>query len=293
VNLLAGTSGAGKSAFLAFLARQFRRSSSVLGVDLPLAPYLAYVGVGKSGGADWLEREDLDIPSYCLDDDAAFKKRKLRTKVDRIAILAECLAKVCPDARTFPPGSLVFVDAFSPFLGGNLLDHDACMVACMEVRELCQQMGRVALLGTMPAVKFKADRKQNYLRLQDHMLGSVALQSFSDTQMFLATPDENKSRFWKLLWTPRHAPAAIFDLKRDGEGRFVSGEDVPNTPNAVSWVVDAVASAVQGTLEFATLLKIAIERDCSRKTLQRLLNRELEAGRLVKTSHGVYRTAQP
>jgi len=153
VNLLAGTSGVGKTAFLALLAKLLSHQAPVFGVapTLPSPPYQAYIGTNRSwvhSSAKWFALEGLQgLKHYSLVDDKVFKKRRMRTKADRLAILEECLAKVSPKGG-FPTGSLVYVDSLSLFLGGNLLDADSTAVALLEVRELCQQHNEVAVRAT-------------------------------------------------------------------------------------------------------------------------------------------------
>lgn len=288
VNLLAGTSGVGKTAFLAFLAKQLQHQAPVFGVEPSLSspPYQAYIGTNRSwkhSSSKWFNLEGVTLPHYSLVDDAAFKKRRMRGKADRLAVLTECLHKVSPDGKSFPPGALVYVDSLALFLGGNLLDSDAVAVALLEVRELCQDLGHVSLIGTMDASKPKSDKKQGYARLQDHILGSTSLYTYSDTQMFLAAPEELKTKTYTFLWAPHHSKPRTLALSRDDAGRFLSEETTAIV--AASWIVGALAG---GPLRFVELFKLAVERDLSRKTLQRQLDLEIDSGRVRKVSHGTY-----
>ena len=294
VNLLAGTSGVGKTAFLALLAKLLSHQAPVFGVapSLPQPPYQAYIGANRSwthSSSKWFALEGLQsLKHYSLVDDTTFKKRRMRTKADRLAILEECLAKVAP-AAGFPAGALVYVDSLALFLGGNLLDADATAVALLEVRELCQRLNHVALIGTMDASKPKADKKQGYARLQDHILGSTSLYTYSDTQMFLASPEELKTKHYTFLWAPHHSKSRTFQVSRDDAGRFLSEEISADV--AACWIVGVLANAGLDGLQFIDLFKHAVERDLSRKTLQRQLDREIEAGRVRKVGHGRYALA--
>lgn len=297
INLLAGSSGAGKTALMAMLARQFLRRQPVLGYapTTEAPPYLAYIGTDKSwveSSSRWFELEGVRLKHYCLIDDRTFQKRRLRTKNDRTAIFHEFLNKVTPDGRTFPPGALVFVESIAIFLGGNLLDYDSTAVACMEIRQLLQEMGNAAVIGSVHGGKIKADKKQGYARLQDHILGSAALYGYSDTQMYLASPEELRSRHHVLQVTPHHAPPFRLDLSRDKQGRFLS-EGQPGTPEHHGWVLECFTGAADATLDLATLVKEAVTRECSRSTLKRILESHIEAGRLVKVRHGVYKLLKP
>ncbi len=82
------------------------------------------------------------------------------------------------------------------------------------------------MIGTAHAAKQKADKNERYLRPQDRILGSTALFGYTDTQMYLAAPDETGSKdgVYTFFWNPHHAPPAAFPLTRDSEGRFVIAE---------------------------------------------------------------------
>lgn len=297
VNLLAGSSGVGKTAFMAYLAKLLRAKAPVFGLQPERAPYIAYVGVDKSwrqSSSKWFNLEQLtDIAHYSLSDDKAFKKRRLRTKNDRTAIFQECLLKVSDNGK-FPPGALVFFDPIALFLGGNLLDYDSSAVACMELREVCQELNYVSVLGAVHGGKVKADKKQGYARIQDHILGTAALYGYTDTQFYLASPEELKTKTALLHVSPHHSKPMNLALSREDDGRFCfAGAPQPVAATPASWVVNVLAEAPERTLEFAVLLKEAIDRECSHKKLQRLLNQEIDQGRIERVAHGRYRAVQP
>lgn len=297
INLLAGSSGVGKTVFLAYLARLLQERHALFGVQPEHSPYLAYVGgVDKSwrrSSSKWFGLEGLNIRHYCLADDGAFRKKRLRAKADRTAIFQECLLKVTPDGKTFPPGALVFFDPLSLFLGGNLLDYDTAAVACAEMREVLQDHGHPALLGTVHGGKIKSDKKQGYARLQDHILGTAALYGYSDTQLYLASPEELKTKTSVLYVGPHHAPPQTLNLARELDGRFCfAGAPQPIIPPP-SWIIDVLAKAPERTLEFGALLMEAVDREVGQKKLQRQLAGEITAGRVERVGHGKYRLVRP
>lgn len=297
INLLAGSSGVGKTALLAYLARLLHVRAPLFGVQPESTPYLAYIGLDKSwehSSSRWFALEGLPIRHYCLADDPAFKMRRLRAKNDRITIFHECMAKVTPNGKTFPPGALVLFDPIALFLGGNLLDYDTCAVAAMELREVCEAMGLVTILGTVHGGKMKTDKQQGYVRLQDHILGSAALYGYTDTQLYLAGPEELKTKTAVLHVAPHHCKATSYFLGREADGRFVfaGAPEMLATP-APSWIVKVLAEAPDTTLEFAELLLEAADRDCNRKRLQRLLLQEIAVGRVERVGRGKYRITRP
>ena len=224
INLLAGPPGVGKSALMAWFARQFAANLPIFGQQPSAVPYQAIIAADRSWDNStklWFELEDMgDLPAYSIQDDRAFKKARLRRKQDRVAILQECIYAVSPEGDgKFPRGSLIWVDPLGLFLGGNLLDYDTCLVGCSEIREICLALG-ITIIGTAHASKQKADKREQYLRLQDRILGSAALFGYTDTQMYIASPEEMQTSHYTFLWHPHHAPAELFALERDDHGRF-------------------------------------------------------------------------
>ena len=295
INLLAGSSGAGKTAFLAHLARHLQQQQPIFGVRPSHPGYVAYVGVDKSwarSSSKWFQLEGVQLPHYAMNDDRSFRKSRLRSKQDRVVIFREFLCKVAPDGKTFPAGACVFFDPIALFLGGNLLDYDASAVACLELREVCQELGQVCVVGTVHGGKMKADKKQGYARLQDHILGSAALYGYTDTQLYLAAPEELRTKHALLHVGPHHGPPLQLKFRRGADGRFLSEDEAEAAGvTGPSWVVEALEAAPQRTMTLAELLRVAIDREVSRKTLQRLLDEAIRAGRARRIAHGKYQAA--
>ncbi len=219
VNLLAGAPGAGKTALMAWILTRFRDQLPLFGHQPNPVTKLAVL----CGDRSWTQSTRLwfvlagypDIPAYSLLDDEGFNAKRLRNKRDRITILTEGIDKL-----DLPWGSLLFVDPLALFLGGNILDYDACAVACTEIRQLCRQRG-ITIIGTAHAGKQRADASSRYIRLQDRIAGSTALFGFTDTQMYLASAEELNEDFCVFRWCPHHAPVADFKLRKTKDGLFV------------------------------------------------------------------------
>lgn len=302
INLLAGSSGAGKTALFAMLARCLQDGDPVFGLQPPEpAPYLAYVGLDKSwvrSSSKWFALENVALKHYAVSDDKTFRKKRFRTKNDRTAIFHEFLKRVSPDAQSFPPGSVVFFDPIALFLGGNLLDYDAAAVACLELREVAQEMNHVCVVGAVHGIKMKSDKKQGYARLQDNILGSAALFGYSDTQMYLASAEELKQPHALLQITPHHAPAQTWELSRDAEGRYLFEREVghrpaPKVAQVEEWVKKTLADAPDRTLDFAALLQAGSARGVNRRTLFRVVQVGLSGGWLRRQARGRYLLVLP
>lgn len=284
VNLLAGAPGVGKTALIAWLLTRFRDTLPIFGYLPCPIPRIAFIGADRSWENStrfWFEAAGYaDIPHYSLQDDRAFPPVRLRNRAGRIQILEQCLEKVGP----LPPGSLVVVDPLSLFLGGNLIDYDTCGVACSQIRRLCQDL-QFTLIGTAHSSKQKADRKERYKRLQDNILGSTALFGYTDTQMYLAAPDETGADHYTFLWAPHHKPPEMFPLGRDASGLFVPWED--STAAALEAGLLALIPLIEEGIGFGDLVLAA--EQMSRATVHRILQHFLEVGVVERVGHGRYR----
>lgn len=302
VNLLAGAPGTGKTAFLVYMVQTLQQQRPFFTLPAPSQPiYQAFIGADRSwddSTRKWFDVQGLDadtFPHYSLQDDRKFQKSRLRKKHERIAIFKECLDQVSPTGSgVFPTPSLIYVDPLALFLGGNLLDYDTCLVACSELREICIDKG-ICIVGTAHAAKQKADKKETYLRLQDRILGSAALFGYTDTQLYLASPEETDRSTYTFLWAPHHAKSQMFAMSRDDHGRFVPVDNQPLESTAaagkppkpladVDWLLSLLAEPKKAT----ELVEVGAERSVSRMTVYRRLNALCEQGRVKQVSRGVY-----
>ena len=309
INLLAGAPGTGKSTFCAWLARQVKEKTPLWGREWGEVPWQGVLCADRSWYRStklWFELEGMqEIPAYSMQDDVSFKKQRLRAKHQRISIFESCLDKLAPGPSMglgkgeFPLGALVYVDPLALFLGGNLLDYDTCAVACSELREICLERG-ITVIGTAHASKQKADKRERYLRLQDRILGSAALFGYTDTQMYMASPEEIAQPFYAFLWCPHHAPTATFEFTRKADGRFLPGKEIvekrlgQEQPDFVPEVPDWLQAALDtGNQSFSALIALASANDWSRATLKRRLDDMLRHNLLVQPKHGLYGKPQP
>lgn len=302
VNLLAGAPGTGKTAFLVHMVQTLQQRKPFF--TLPAAPqpiYQAFIGADRSwddSTRKWFDVQGIDadaFPHYSLQDDRKFQKSRLRKKHERIAIFAECLERVSPNGSgEFPSPTLIYVDPLALFLGGNLLDYDTCLVACSELREICIDKG-ICIVGTAHAAKQKADKKETYLRLQDRILGSAALFGYTDTQLYLASPEETDRSTYTFLWAPHHAKSQMFAMTRDDQGRFIpvdgqplestaAGGKAPKPLADVDWLLALLTEPKKAT----ELVEAGEERSVSRMTVYRRLNALVEQGRVRQVARGTY-----
>ena len=293
INLLAGAPGCGKTALLATLLKAFRDGTPIFGHTPKKVSSIAFFGVDRSWDSTrgWFERAGFpDIPYYSLADDAAFVKTRLRRKLERTGILREVLDKFLASGALKPDG-LIAVDPLSLFLGGNLLDYDACAVACLEIRDLLRAR-QLTMIATAHASKQRGE-KDRYVRLQDRILGSAAIFGFSDTQLYLATPEELDAEHYVFLWCPHMSPTESFTLTRDPQGLFV-----PHDPQAVARAVqetllDLLPHNTTQTFSQIVDLAAAAAPPMSRASVTRYLKALVAAGRISQPTRGLYLRPKP
>lgn len=282
VSLISGAAGLGKTALLATFARWFRDGTPIFGHQPNPVPAIGIIAADRSwerGAAHWFERAGYpDIAHYSMQDDRSFDARSLRRKFERTMRLAEFT-----DRLKLPAGSLLLVDPMGLFLGGNLMDYDACAVACLEIRAMLRDRG-LTLLGTAHSGKMKTDQRERYTRLQDHILGSSALLGFSDTQMVLAGPEEGQTAY-TFLWLSHLAAPETFQLERGDDGifRLATGSD-----RASCQQVLALLPLNGSPATFRDLVALARVIPLAQKTVQRALEQLVIDGVVVKVKHGVY-----
>lgn len=283
VNLLAGASGVGKTCLTATICATLRDGLPLFGHPTNTPAEVGYICADRGWGSAryWLEKAGFpDIKFYSLCDDAEFQPARLRKRENLVGILGECLDKL-----KLAKWSFVVVDPLALFMGGNLNDYQACAVALIEIRRLITRRC-LTILGLAHAGKQKNDRREQYTRLQDRILGSSAQHGYGDTQMYLASPQETGERHYTFLWHPHTAPAQTFELGRNQDGMFVpwaAGLEVMELEDekVLAEIPEAEAGVGFGDLCHTLLI--------SRSTVHRRLQGLIAKGRVESAGHGRYR----
>lgn len=302
---MAGASGTGKTALLASWLRALKEGKEFFPGYAPPPDAITSISVISAdrswaqSGRKWFGLVDwADINCYSLQDDFGFNIERLRRKSERTTILGECM-----NVLGYPEGqannALVLVDPLGLFLGGNLIDYDTCLVACSEIRRLCVKRS-VSIIGLAHAGKQLADPKRRYLRMQDRLAGSTAIFGYSDTQMYLAAPEENNAEHYGFYWNPHHSPAETFTLRRREDGLFHPPEHVidvnvpvgaPELPREelLDWI------SPEGTL-FGDLFDFVQKHPrlvASDRTLRRWLTTLSTEGLILRSGRGLYKRVRP
>lgn len=282
ISLLAGAANLGKTALIAGLLHALQTTRLIFGHPARPVP-IGYINADRGwdkGAGLWLDRAGVaPIPYYSLSDDTEFHPKRLRRKFERVDVLASFI-----DRLGLPPDSLVIVDPVSLFFGGNLLDYDACMVACHEIRAYLRTK-RYTLLGTAHSGKLKADKRDRYVRTGDQILGSSAQQGYSDAILHLAGPEELDASYYQLTWHPHGAKAETHLLERNEQGLFIpfSGVDLANQSRVLALFPEPPA-----TITLAALCEYADALPLSRATVKRVIDALLRKGVVDRPSRGQY-----
>lgn len=282
ISILAGAPNLGKTALLAGVIRNLQLGAPIYGRTPRILP-IGFVNADRGwekGAGLWLDRAGVvALPHYSMADDPDFKPKSLRRKFDRTDVLAGFI-----DRLALPPDSLIIVDPISLFLGGNLLDYDACLVACHEIRAYLRTR-RYTLLGTAHSGKMKADKSERYVRTTDQILGTTAIPGFTDAVLHLASPIELGKSYYQLTWHPHGAKAEAYLLERDDQGLFIpfSGVD-----NATQIRVLALFPAPPAQISMAALCEYAEALPLSRTTVKRVLEALIDAGSVERVGRGLY-----
>lgn len=307
VNLLAGASGVGKTCLTSWLLTRFRDNLPIFGHQPNPIPKIAYLCAdrGWSSTRQWFVRAGFpDVSHYSLTDDLSFEPGRLEQKRQLVPVLRESLAKLNP----LPPGSLVVVDPIALFMGGNLNDYQSCAVSLVRIRRICLEL-QITILGLCHASKQKNDRKEQYKRLQDRIMGSAAQHGYGDTQMYLASPEETGEKFYTFLWHPHLSEPKTFKLGRDqATGLFIpyeeeedvtgntpplSVEDQINTNPHILAIHELITDVDPGTATADILTNAQATHQISRSSAFRALNLLAQAGWVQSIGRGRWRRLLP
>jgi len=241
VHILSGSSGAGKTSLVGWLVARLLSDQSLFGHPCSELPFIAYLS-GDRVLDDALEKFDAagwkDAACYGLindhgsDVDAAIDHLTDRRRgknaapgPDRFSLLWRALeslrARYYPTANRLPEDSLLIVDGMSMFTGiepaGSYLKQVA---APLTLLSRWAWANKFTLLLIHHSGKQVGDAKARYVRPQDRILGSMALQGFTSTQMFLTEPEltECPERgLYELTIRSHRAPVETRNLCRDGK----------------------------------------------------------------------------
>jgi hypothetical protein len=299
LNLLAGASGLGKTAFLSSVIATIRDQGRLFGEATHPPAAIGYVCTDRpwASAQQWFAVAGYpDVAHYSMIDDRKFDPKQLYGGKSGPGLLQHCVGHL-----KLPPGSLVIVDPIALFMGGRLNDYTTTSIACVEIQRWLID-AQLTMIGVCHTSKLKADVNDRYARPQDRILGSGALLGYSSTQMYLMGPDEagRTDGAYTFLWNPHHRPAASFLLERDDTNglfklktyrkHFEDSESAPEKP--LSPEQEGLCNAILDlfppypeTISTHALVLGTLTL-CVRQTLMRYLNRLVALGKVHKSSRG-------
>lgn len=298
INLLAGASGIGKTAFLSWLIRQLELGAPVFGHPTTAPPAIGFLAADRSleENSHWFRLSGVEtLRKFSLvDDEIALPNQRMKHL--RVDFFKQCVEKM-----DLPPGSLLIVDPIALFLGGNLLDYDSCAFACIEIQRWIRSPARrYCLTGVCHSAKQKADSNDRYLRLQDRISGTMAQLGYTSTQMFLAGPaetGEDESGLYTFMWNPHTAPEEVFQFPKGPNGLFLTDAAVcrtvilPGTDALTDADLKVLAALpVDGTpISTHQLLSTLTTTSIARSSVFRSLQILIKLGQAERLKHGLWR----
>ena len=233
VHLLSGSSGAGKTSFLAWLLRAFNEESHLFGHVVTRPPFIGYIGGDRSieDAEKKFRSAGCTVPCYGVVDD--LRTRDELVKMQRggydgernypiFQLACEYFLRGLPGSPArLPEDSLIVVDAMATVFGiepaGRYLQNVAAPLALLN--QYCLR-ARYTLLLIHHGGKQMQDKQQRYARSQDRVLGSMGLLGFTSTQLQLTEPELTEHPRWGLhqLTVVGHAaPATVCWFRRNPE----------------------------------------------------------------------------
>lgn len=297
---LAGASGVGKNAMVSGWVARWLAGKTICGhaTNKPIAIGMLAGDRRWRSHRIWLDVAGVgELPHYSLRDDKTFQWRMLRNADSTLTALNLAL-----DRLNLPPGGLLIADPLSLWLPGKINDYKDVAIGLGTLDQVLHRR-QLTCLGIFHQSKSKNDVKQNYSRPQDRILGSAAQLGFSDTTMYLLSPEDLDQPYYGLGWIPHNAPAETHYFTRTSTGLFQI-----HYPPATD---EAVTSGDQTTNERAQIImqllpeEGGIERhlwvkrvadaglNISLKTFQRDVEWLIQQGLVQRDGYGKYSRRKP
>lgn len=320
VSMLIGPSLVGKTALLAGMIARLLAGKTVFGVQGANVPVVAVIVTDRRHrhAKEWYERagvkEGPRFKMYCLSDDLSINWKKFRSDDYKFQMLRKHLENL-----KLPPGSLVFIDPFPPYLTKNLNDYSSVAASLGPINQLLARMG-ITVVGIMHTFKQKQEKGERVVRAHEKALGSVALGAYSYSQIILTGPDETGADYYLVDVLSHSARSVQWRFDRDDEGLFINGalldsaeekaakkakeeddDTIVDTPNVefspgkkmkIDLILSFIPEYGKGYIDPKTLVEKTAALGANKKIPLDTMNKylkELRAMRIIeKLSHGSY-----
>jgi hypothetical protein len=288
LTVFAGAPGVGKTAMLADWIQRWRKGREIWGCKTNPPNQFAYIAGDRhwASHAEWFEAAGFpEIPHYSIVDDLSIDPAEYANAGGALELFDKCLNRAA-DGYPPVPGALVVVDPAIPlFIAGNQNSpRDVARSLVTMARTARKRLYTLIVVGHFG--KQKADAKDQYLRPQDRIAGSYAFSGFSDTQIYLIAPEEQRP-FYMLGWNPRHQAPQEFACARDTKTGLFIPYDVIAEDKVASEVWDCF-EATGPTTRAVILDRVRERHGYSDATIKRALSRLLDEHRIAKLGRGRY-----
>lgn len=285
---LSGASGVGKTAWTAGLIRDLQNGAPFYGHATNIPPAIGYIAADRPwrDHQQWFERAGCaPFPSYSLPDDQAFNWNRFRDWKQASAIFAECL-----DRLALPPGSLVIVDPLPLFIPGRLIDYKDTAIGVRVLDAEGLRPRQLSMLGIFHVAKQKANKNDRYLRPQDRILGSGGQVGYSETAIYLMSPDEADKPHYEIGWVPHQIPAESAKLKRDERGLFIPYDEIYDDLSLLAAALTVFEDRLPHASSIANT-QVAKACNCAVGTARRYVQRLMFEGKIARVGRGQYQLA--
>lgn len=227
VHMIAGSSRAGKTTFIAMLLAAVRDGRPFLGHKTNQPSALGIITTDRywqSNHITWFERVGYpDIRRVVtLEKITPLESfRAVRDMSFSMQLLDRCLNDL-----NLAPGGLLVVDLFNFFMGDNLLNYGRVR-AIMGRLLMISAERQLGIIGTLHGGKIKSAEGERYARLTDRFIGSQAIPGHSASFGYVATQQEttgDSSGYHDFEWATSLRPDWRVLLKRTEDGLFQIAE---------------------------------------------------------------------
>jgi hypothetical protein len=279
-HLLVGASGAGKSQILLQAIQAWEQDR-----DFPIAfdaTRIAYVTSDRAGSSVDGRIEKLGIKRiehYNIVNDLTLAKT---TIVNYDLLLNEVIK------RLQHPFDLLVLDPIGLFLPSGINDYHKAAWGMVGMNRFAIKHN-VTIIGVHHATKIRSD--SDFLRPQDRISGSGALQGYTSSQIILIQGSEKKNLYDDLYVIHHDAPEEHYQLVRNPEGLFEihTEKDNPKEDSKERTVLSVIRNGGD-TFRGADVISAS---GVSKPHVYNILNKLKREGKLSQVGHGVYQRIGP
>lgn len=284
-----GLSGVGKTAMIASWLDRWTSNRTICHHPTTRPTAIGIIAMDRRWQSHrrWFELAGVadKIVHYSARDDPRFQWGALRQWQKIPLIFGQLL-----DRLELPPGALVICDPLALFIPGDTNKYKDVAIGIGELDQVVLPR-KISVLGVFHQSKPSADPSQRQLRPQDRIMGSGGQLGFSDTAMYMMSPEEAQAPFTVFGWVPHNAPAESFQFTRDPNGLFIPYDEYDD----IQLGEKVLACLLPDRNVSARVLMDGVMKSCnvSAATAKRYIGRLIQDGRIMQPARGRYRRTDP